>query len=143
MRYVVDGTHEKRLVGSFVAEIMNRRATAARRDAILRRHTGFGVHLEIVRTLGRLKPRLYTLASSPRLHPGEAHFTVAVAPRGLASTWLAQKLPVGAAARMFVNRGRLRLPARGDAPAIMIGASTGIALYRAFLQERKATGASS
>ncbi len=70
---------------------------------------------EIVRTLGRLKPRLYTLASSPRLHPGEAHFTVAVAPRGLASTWLAQKLPVGAAARMFVNRGRLRLPARGDA----------------------------
>jgi len=68
---------------------------------------------------------------------------VAVAPRGLASTWLAQKLPVGAAARMFVNRGRLRLPARGDAPVIMIGASTGIALYRAFLQERRATGASS
>jgi sulfite reductase (NADPH) flavoprotein alpha-component len=95
---------------------------------------------EIVRTLGRLKPRLYTLACSPRLHPGEAHLTVAVAPGGLASTWLAQRLPVGAAARMFVNRSKLRLPARREAPAIMIGAGTGIALFRAFLQERKATG---
>ena len=98
---------------------------------------------EVVRTLGRLKPRIYTLASSPRLHPGEAHFTVAVARGGLASTWLAQKLPVGAAARMFVNRGRLRLPARTDAPVVMIGAGTGIALFRAFLQERQATAASS
>ncbi|MFL5262963.1 MAG: hypothetical protein ACJ79L_11245 [Anaeromyxobacteraceae bacterium] len=98
---------------------------------------------DIVRTLARLKPRLYTLASSPRLHPGEAHLTVAVAPDGFASTWLAQRLPVGGTLRLFVNRGRLRLPPRSDAPVIMIGASTGIAPFRAFLQERKASGASS
>ena len=96
---------------------------------------------DIVGSLGRLKPRLYTLASSPRLHPGEAHLTVAVVPGGLASSWLAQRLPVGGAARMFVNPGRLRLPARPDAPIVMIGAGSGIALFRAFLQERKASGA--
>lgn len=96
---------------------------------------------DIVRNLGRLKPRLYTLASSPRVHPGEAHFTVAVAPSGLASTWLAERLPLGGAVRTFVNRGRLRLPPRSDAPIVMIGAGTGIAPFRAFLQEREATGA--
>jgi sulfite reductase (NADPH) flavoprotein alpha-component len=96
---------------------------------------------DIVGSLGRLKPRLYTLASSPKLHPGEAHLTVAVVPRGLTSSWLAQRLPVGGTARMFVNPGRLRLPTRGDAPIVMIGAGSGVALFRAFLQERKATGA--
>jgi sulfite reductase (NADPH) flavoprotein alpha-component len=98
---------------------------------------------DIVRNLGRLKPRLYTLASSPRLHPGEAHLTVAVAPGGFASTWLAQRLPIGGTLRLFVNRGRLRLPPGSGAPVIMIGASAGIAPFRAFLQERKASGASS
>jgi sulfite reductase (NADPH) flavoprotein alpha-component len=96
---------------------------------------------DLVGSLGRLKPRLYTLSSSPRLHPGEAHLTVEVRQGGLASTWLGEKLPLGAAARMFVNPTKLRLPARGDAPVIMIGAGSGIALFRAFLQERKATGA--
>jgi sulfite reductase (NADPH) flavoprotein alpha-component len=96
---------------------------------------------DVAGSLGRLKPRLYTLASSPRLHPGEAHFAVAVTPNGLASTWLAQRLPVGGAVRMFVNPGRVRLPARGDAPIVMVGSGTGMALFRAFLQERQATGA--
>jgi sulfite reductase (NADPH) flavoprotein alpha-component len=43
---------------------------------------------------------------------------------------------------MFVNRGRLRLPERAETPVIMIGAGAGIAPFRAFLQERKALGAS-
>ncbi len=96
---------------------------------------------DVAGSLGRLKPRLYTLASSPRLHPGEAHLVVGVTPNGLASTWLAQRLPVGGAVRVFVNPGRVRLPARGDAPIIMIGSGTGMALFRSFLQERKATAA--
>jgi len=97
---------------------------------------------EIVRNLGRIKPRLYTLASSPRVHPGEAHLTVVVTQGGFASTWLAEKLPLGGAVRTFVNKGRLRLPSRPAAPVVFVGASAGIAPFRAFLQEREATGAS-
>lgn len=97
---------------------------------------------ELVDTLRRLTPRLYSIASSPDANPGEAHLTVGVVryedfgrPHwGAASSFLA-----GGAAEVPVflePNDRFRLPADGDAPIVMIGAGTGIAPYRAFVEHR-------
>lgn len=105
----------------------------------------------LVAALGSLQPRLYSIASSPKAQPGEVHLTVAVVryerngrPRkGVASTALAEKrVAADGHVPAFVRRSPgFRLPADGDAPIIMIGPGTGIAPFRAFLQERRAVGA--
>src|SRR5262249_6287414 len=96
-----------------------------------------------------LQPRLYSIASSPKLVPGEDHLAVAAvryekrARRrlGRASTFLADRVAPGGQVPVFVRPSRgFRLPA-SDAPVIMIGPGTGIAPFRAFLQERRAIGA--
>lgn len=105
----------------------------------------------LVGALGPLQPRLYSIASSPKAHPGEIHLTVAVvryerngrARKGVASTALAERrVAADAHVPAFVRRATgFRLPADGDTPVIMIGPGTGIAPFRAFLQERQAVGA--
>ncbi|WP_395307203.1 sulfite reductase flavoprotein subunit alpha [Mycobacterium sp. AMU20-3851] len=101
---------------------------------------------EVVDTLRPLQFRDYSIASSPLAHPDSVHLTVAsvrydAAGRrhgGVASTYLADRC-----AEVLVHlrpNNHFRLPA-GDVPIIMIGPGTGIAPFRAFLQERKATGA--
>lgn len=97
---------------------------------------------ELVDSLRRLTPRLYSIASSPDANPDEAHLTVAVvrydsygrAHWGSASNFLiggAESVPV------FVEANdRFRLPADGDAPIVMVGAGTGVAPYRAFIEQR-------
>ena len=94
----------------------------------------------------RLTPRLYSIASSPDANPDEAHLTVAVVaserggrPRwGAASSFLTREpetVPV------FVETNDyFRLPADPDAPIIMVGAGTGIAPYRAFVEHRRHHG---
>jgi sulfite reductase (NADPH) flavoprotein alpha-component len=102
----------------------------------------------LVTVLPPLHPRLYSIASSPRAHPGEAHITVSIVryegPNGLhngvASTYLADVLKVGDALPVFVSKGQLRLP-EDDRDIIMIGPGTGIAPFRAFLEEREVRGA--
>jgi sulfite reductase (NADPH) flavoprotein alpha-component len=105
---------------------------------------------ELVAALDLLQPRLYSIASSPSVVPGAVHLTVAAVRyekhgrrrKGVASTFLAERLAVGAAVPAFVQPARdFRLPRAGDAPVIMIGPGTGIAPFRAFLQERRAQGA--
>lgn len=100
--------------------------------------------------LRRLQPRLYSIASSPKAHPGEVHLCVGrveyvkegIGHKGVCSTFLADRLPVGASAEVFVQRSpHFRLPADPSLPVIMIGPGTGIAPFRAFLEERAATGA--
>ncbi|HVR72694.1 MAG TPA: sulfite reductase subunit alpha [Planctomycetota bacterium] len=100
--------------------------------------------------LSELRPRLYSIASSLKAHPDEVHLTVAVVRyelrgrkrKGVASTYLSERLEPGQGARVFVRPSHgFRLPASPAAPMIMIGPGTGIAPFRAFLEERRAVGA--
>lgn len=102
---------------------------------------------------GLLRPlpgRLYSVASSQKAHPGEAHLLVGAvrwdsygkARKGVASSYLADGRRVGDTAKIYVKPNRhFRLPVDGARPIIMIGAGTGVAPYRAFVEERVETGA--
>ncbi|OMC36024.1 sulfite reductase subunit alpha [Mycobacterium sp. GA-1841] len=101
---------------------------------------------EVVDTLRPLQFRDYSIASSPLLHPENIHLTVATvryagAARrhgGVASTYLAERTQT---VRVHLRPNHhFRLPS-GDVPIIMIGPGTGIAPFRAFLQERQAAAA--
>jgi sulfite reductase (NADPH) flavoprotein alpha-component len=105
---------------------------------------------ELISALDPLLPRLYSIASSPKFAAGEVHLTVAAVRyskrarrrTGVASTFLSDRLAPGAEVPIFVRASEgFRLPA-SDRPIIMIGPGTGIAPFRAFLQERQAIGAS-
>lgn len=106
---------------------------------------------ELVDSLRTLQPRLYSVASSQRVHPGEVHllvvshrFTIRGRSRvGVTSDWLNARWPIGAAADVYLQdqQAHFSMPADPDTPMIMIGAGTGIAPYRGFLEERQAAGA--
>lgn len=102
---------------------------------------------EFVGLLRKLQPRLYSIASSQKAHPHSIHLTVAIVRylshdrlrRGVCSTFLAER---AAMIPLFIHSARhFHMPKDPDAPIIMVGPGTGIAPFRAFLQERKATGA--
>ncbi len=97
-----------------------------------------------------LPGRLYSVASSPKAHPGEAHLLVGAVRwdshghkrGGVASTYFADRRRVGDGVRVYVKPNRhFRLPEDGNRPIVMIGAGTGVAPYRAFIEERIETGA--
>ena len=103
-----------------------------------------------VALLRKLPPRLYSIASSQKAHPESVHLTVATVRyrahnrerEGVCSTFLADRLAKEATADVFVTANKnFKLPKDLDAPIIMVGPGTGIAPFRAFMQERKATGA--
>jgi len=104
---------------------------------------------ELISALDPMQPRLYSIASSPRHALGEAHLTVAPVRyekrarrrTGVASTFLCDRRKPGEPVPVFVRQNDgFRLPPP-DRPIVMIGPGTGIAPFRAFLQERRATGA--
>jgi sulfite reductase (NADPH) flavoprotein alpha-component len=97
-----------------------------------------------------LAPRYYSIASSQKLVGEQAHLTVARlayesagrARLGVASGQMADRLREGEQLPVFVRGNtHFRLPGRADVPVVMIGAGTGVAPYRGFLQELEATGA--
>lgn len=101
---------------------------------------------ELVDAFRKLSPRLYSIASSPDANPDEAHLTVSVVAYqqfgrrhwGAASNYLVgepETVPV-----YVEENDRFRLPADGAAPIIMIGAGTGVAPYRAFIEHRQELG---
>jgi sulfite reductase (NADPH) flavoprotein alpha-component len=105
---------------------------------------------ELIELLKKLQPRLYSISSSPKAHPGEVHLTVAAvrydghgrARKGVCSTFLAERCTADTPVPVFVQTSHgFRLPVDGGVPVIMCGPGTGIAPFRAFLEERRATGA--
>jgi sulfite reductase (NADPH) flavoprotein alpha-component len=106
---------------------------------------------QLLGMLRKLPARPYSIASSLEATPDEAHLLVGAvryqshgrARKGVASGFVAERLRVGEALKVYVKPNKnFRLPEDPDRPVIMIGPGTGVAPYRAFLQERQATGAS-
>ena len=99
---------------------------------------------ELLGTLKRLQPRLYSIASSAKAYPQEVHLTVAAVRygkrKGVSSTFLADRVGDGEVPLFIQPSKHFRTPTDGDVPMIMIGPGTGIAPFRAFLQERRALG---
>jgi sulfite reductase (NADPH) flavoprotein alpha-component len=103
---------------------------------------------EFVALLAKLQPRLYSIASSLKAHPDAVHFIVDVVTytshgrkrKGVCSTFLAERCRE-TPAPIYPTASKFRLPEDSNAPIIMVGPGTGVAPFRAFLQERQATGA--
>ena len=104
-----------------------------------------------VKLLRKLQPRLYSIASSQKAFPDAVHLTVAIVRyvshgrqrKGVATTFLAERVKAETRVPVFVHSAKgFRLPEDGGTPIIMVGPGTGVAPFRAFLQERKATAAS-
>jgi sulfite reductase (NADPH) flavoprotein alpha-component len=105
---------------------------------------------ELVDHLRKLMPRLYSIASSPRLYPHDIHLTVAVVRYktngrdrvGVCSTFLADRVAVGfTPTPVFVSPSHFGPPEDGARDIIMVGPGTGVAPFRAFVQDRGATQA--
>lgn len=105
---------------------------------------------EFLNVLRPLQPRLYSIASSYEVDPDTVHLTVGVvryeargrARKGVASTFLAERVAETNTVPVYVHpNDKFRLPADPDTPIIMVGAGTGIAPFRAFVEARQARGA--
>jgi sulfite reductase (NADPH) flavoprotein alpha-component len=106
--------------------------------------------VEFAAPLRKLQPRLYSISSSPKAHPGEVHLTVAVvryklngrARKGVCSTFFADRVGPDTKVPVFVHKSpSFKLPTDGSKPIIMVGPGTGVAPFRAFLEERRAVAA--
>ncbi|WP_296578372.1 sulfite reductase subunit alpha, partial [Phreatobacter sp.] len=116
--------------------------------AVLTKFAGVRPHPEaFVEALEPLQPRLYSISSSPKAEPGLVSLTVdavryVIGKRrrlGVASTFLGERAAPGAAVRVYVQRAHgFALPADPAVPVVMVGPGTGIAPFRAFLQDRAA-----
>lgn len=104
---------------------------------------------DFIKLLKPLAARLYSIASSPKAHPDEVHLTVGVvkyesngsARKGVCSTYFSERTDL-AKPRVFVHENKaFRPPTHPEIPMIMVGPGTGIAPFRAFLEEREATKA--
>jgi sulfite reductase (NADPH) flavoprotein alpha-component len=107
---------------------------------------------ELVDTLRKILPRLYSIASSQKAHPGEVHLLV-VSVRyeirgrqreGLCSTWMADRWPLDTTAELYLQNQQkhFAMPESASTPLIMVGPGTGLAPFRAFIEERRTLGSS-
>jgi len=104
---------------------------------------------EFVGLLSKLQPRLYSVASSLRVFPEQVHLIVDVVRyeshgrerKGVASSFLADRASDAPVPVYPSSAKHFHMPEDGNVPIIMIGPGTGIAPFRAFLQERQARGA--
>ncbi len=99
--------------------------------------------------LKRLQPRSYSISSSPKTDPNQVQLTVSTVRytcegrtrRGVCSTFLADRAADISVPIYVVKSAHFRVPQAPETPMIMVGPGTGIAPFRAFLHERRATGA--
>ncbi|WP_442755195.1 sulfite reductase subunit alpha [Methylocystis sp. JAN1] len=120
--------------------------------AVLQKFPNVRPHPEaFVEVLDPLQPRLYSISSSPKMAPGRLSLTVdtvryIIGKRkrlGVASTYLAERIEPGEILPVYVQAAHgFALPEDPATPIIMVGPGTGVAPFRAFLQERAATNAS-
>jgi sulfite reductase (NADPH) flavoprotein alpha-component len=105
---------------------------------------------QLTSLLRKLPSRLYSVASALAASPDEAHLLVGVVRyeshgrtrRGVASGFVSERLRVGDRLPVYVKPNKnFRLPDDPDRPVVMIGPGTGVAPFRAFLQQRQAAGA--
>ena len=105
--------------------------------------------MDLAKSLPSLKPRLYSIASSHRAEPGQVSLCVSVVGarrrgrvrHGIASAFLAHRAATHGQILANIQPSHFRLPADPSTPVVMVGPGTGIAPFRAFLQERAAIGA--
>ena len=104
---------------------------------------------DFVSLLRPMPPRLYSIASSITAHPEEVHLTVAVVRyvgngrkrKGVCSSYLAERVGDTILCYFHPNKN-FKLPEDSSTPIIMVGPGTGVAPFRAFIEERKALGSS-
>lgn len=106
---------------------------------------------EFIPTLRKTIGRLYSIASSLKAHPGEVHLTVVAVAyevrgrvrRGVCSTFINERWPEDETAPVYTQdqQRHFAMPESPDTAIIMVGPGTGVAPFRAFLEERAATGA--
>lgn len=103
---------------------------------------------QLIKLLRPLQPRYYSISSSPRANPGELHLTVGVVnyknagreKQGTCSTFLSEVAVENEHVPIFIEPNpEFRLPKHDQVPIIMVGAGTGIAPYRAFIQHRESS----
>ena len=119
--------------------------------AALRKFPGVRPSVEaFFEALEPLQPRLYSISSSPKAKPGRLSLTVDsvrywINKRmrlGCASTFLCERATLGTKLKVYVQKAHnFGLPDNHATPIIMVGPGTGVAPFRAFLQERQAAGA--
>ena len=106
---------------------------------------------ELLSILNKLQPRLYSISSSPKAHPDEVHVTVGAVRytsngrerKGVCSTFLADQASKESEVKVYIQPNKaFKLPEDPETPVIMVGPGTGIAPFRAFLEERAATNSS-
>ena len=103
---------------------------------------------EFVGLLSKLQPRLYSVASSLKAFPDQVHLIVDVIRyeshgrerKGVASSFLADRADDAPVPVFPSNAKHFHLPENPDTPIIMVGPGTGVAPFRAYLQERQVTG---
>jgi sulfite reductase (NADPH) flavoprotein alpha-component len=101
--------------------------------------------MELLTVMRKLQPRLYSISSSLKANPGEVHLTIASVryvnnryKEGTCSTYLSDRLGEKDGILLFADKNPdFRLPTDSNTPIIMVGPGTGIAPFRAFLQERE------
>lgn len=118
---------------------------------VIRRYPAPGLSaVDFIGTLRGLQPRLYSIASSQLALPDEIHITVSAVRydlhgterAGVASCHLADRVQEDDRVPVYIQRNdHFRLPEDRQTPIIMVGAGTGVAPYRAFIQQREAEGA--
>jgi len=106
---------------------------------------------DVVSVLRKIPARLYSIASSLAAHPDEVHLTIRKVQydahgrqrNGVCSVYVSERLEVGDHVSVFVQSNpNFKLPASHETPIIMIGPGTGVAPFRAFMEEREEAGAS-